>query len=241
MFVICNCHFRPHKLFDYHWHYHLPKSEDDHNMSYPDFENTQVRDLESNQTLIAKPFPELVTSRLAMERKIMMEMVIICVPWWIIPVMTELGYFGSSFEVQEARKNSIWERIQRWAMWKYQELFFFICWQSTDQLVDQSTSQSVKRLVFRINSVDSNKCWKTICNIFQNSLENCWRRVIVAIGRQPFDLLGYLGKPGKGINLLSKILNFNVFSTKQPILEYTKQKIFWWHKWDFLSVPSFQK
>ena len=69
MFVICNCHFRPHKLFDYHWHYHLPKSEDDHNMSYPDFENPQVRDLESNQTLIAKPFPELVTSRLAMERK----------------------------------------------------------------------------------------------------------------------------------------------------------------------------
>ena len=173
--------------------------------------------------------------------KKMMEMVISCVPWWIIPAMMELGYFGSSFEVQEARKNSIWERIQRWAMWKYQELFFFICWQSTDQLVDQSTSQSVKRLVFRINSVDSNKCWKTICNIFQNSLENCWRRVIVAIGRQPFDLLGYLGKPGKGINLLSKILNFNVFSTNQPILEYTKQKIFWWHKWDFLSVPSFQK
>ena len=121
---------------------------------------------------------------------------------------------------------------------KISRTVFFICWQSTDQLVDQSTSQSVKRLVFRINSVDSNKCWKTICNIFQNSLENCWRRVIVAIGRQPFDLLGYLGKPGKGINLLSKILNFNVFSTKQPILEYTKQKIFWRHKWDFF-IGSF--
>ena len=32
----------------------------------------QVRDLESNQTLIAKPFPELVTSRLAMMKVSMM-------------------------------------------------------------------------------------------------------------------------------------------------------------------------
>ena len=29
----------------------------------------QVRDLESNQTLIAKPFPELVTSRLAINHE----------------------------------------------------------------------------------------------------------------------------------------------------------------------------
>ena len=46
-------------------------------MSYPDFENTQVRDLESNQTLIAKPFPELVTSRLVIMMLFMVVMIMI--------------------------------------------------------------------------------------------------------------------------------------------------------------------
>ena len=37
----------------------------------------QVRDLESNQTLIAKPFPELVTSRLVIMMLFMVVMILI--------------------------------------------------------------------------------------------------------------------------------------------------------------------
>ena len=96
---------------------------------------TQVRDLESNQTLIAKPFPELVTSRLVLltSVKILVMMMIdhyvkptiFSFPYFkgpdfgkmlhifFISATTEPGYSGWSFEVQEARKNLTWARTQR--------------------------------------------------------------------------------------------------------------------------------